>query len=194
MAAPSSHMWYVRAAGGVWGPYPEARLRDFIAEGRVTAATLVSPWDAGPFAPAASNAEFAGLLSGGRRQPPSSASQPLRLASQPPAPAPGPAAPQAVETGPIRAVLIWARVSEPAVAAFHADLAALGSGMTLQPGLWLVQARMGSAALRNRLSRRLGPSDALLVVEAPLEHAAWFNLDAGRDRELRRLWTASGAA
>ena len=65
--------------------------------------------------------------------------------------------------------------------------------MAIRPGLWLVQARTNASTLRNLLSRRLGEADALLVVEAPLEQAAWFNLEPARDRELRRMWTGAGA-
>jgi hypothetical protein len=42
--------------------------------------------------------------------------------------------------------------------------------------------------LRNALSRRLRDGDALLVVEAPLERTAWFNLDQVSEQDLRRLW------
>ena len=88
------------------------------------------------------------------------AAQPLVARPQPQASRPAP------ETGPARPVLIWARVAEASAPRFLAELAALGHGVTLQPGLWLVQARGGASALRNRLSRSLGPADTLLVVEA----------------------------
>lgn len=187
MAASSSHMWYVRAAGGVWGPYPEARIAAFAAEGRVRADTPLSPWADGPFAPAQGNAEFQTLfaaepapLAPEARAP---AAEPVLLAPAEPVratPEPAPA------SGPVRAVLVWAQIETSRIADFHAALAAIGPGVTVRPGLWLVQARAGPAALRNHLSRRLGPADALLVVEAPLEQAAWFNIKG--DRELRALW------
>ena len=204
-------MWYVKAAGGVWGPYPEARVAGFVAEARVKPDTLVSPWADGPFAPAADNAEFALLF------------QPATLAPVPPAaPSPAPrAAPErgvrtiapataaaaaqvqiaepdalipaaAAGEGPVRALLVWAQLSSRSAQGFHAALAATGPGVAIRPGLWLVQARTGASSLRNLLSRRLGETDALMVVEAPLDQAAWFNLDPARDRELRRLWAASG--
>ena len=191
MAEPSSHMWYVKAAGGVWGPYPEARLHTFVAEGRVTADTPVSPWAEGPFAAASGSAEFAERISAAKR-PQARPSEPaparsLVVQPQPQALRPAP------DTGPTQAVLIWARVAEASAPKFLAELAALGHGITLQPGLWLVQARGGASTLRNRLSRSLGPTDTLLVVQAPLERAAWFNLDPTRDRQVRRLWAAGAA-
>ena len=202
MAAPPSHMWYVKAAGGVWGPYPQDRVAGFVAEGRVTAETPVSPWAEGPFAPASASPEFAPLLQ--PRPPAAEATAPAQPPAQPPAtttttttppaaepaaaPKPAPAARGA--GGPSRPLLVFAAVSAESAPDFHAALVAAGSGMAIRSGLWLVRTQEGAAAMRNRLSRGLGPDDTLLVIEAPLERAAWFNLEPARDRELRRLWGA----
>ncbi|MGC1302023.1 MAG: hypothetical protein WA840_06585, partial [Caulobacteraceae bacterium] len=61
-SAPVSHLWYVQASGQVWGPYAEARVAAFVAEGRLSAATPVSPWSEGPFTVAGHTPEFAALL------------------------------------------------------------------------------------------------------------------------------------
>jgi hypothetical protein len=193
VAASPSHMWYVRAAGGVWGPYPEARVAGFVAEGRVRAETPLSPWAEGPFTPAAVNPEFRPLFASVAAQAPRSeavaAARPVAAvrepqsrpaeASQDPAPA----------TGPARILVIWAEVAAERLPAFHAVLGGLGAGVTIQPGLWLVQARAAPAAVRNALSRRLAAADQLLVVEATLDQTAWFNLP--RDRDIRTLWRAT---
>ncbi|WP_174300147.1 hypothetical protein [Caulobacter sp. S45] len=202
MPAPSSHMWYVKAAGGVWGPYPEARIAGFVAERRVSATTPVSPWAAGPFQPAGANAEFKSLFELSP-QPAPSAPAPLTRSAQGGAANLAQAAPlqQAIEpapavladAGPARPVLVWAQLSAASAPNFLAILGAAGPGVTIRPGLWLVQARTNAATLRNLLSRRLSDADTLLVVEAPLEQVAWFNLEPARDRELRRLWSTTGA-
>ena len=193
MTAASSHMWYVKAAGGVWGPYPEARMSVFVGEGRVRADTPVSPWAHGPFAPAAANSEFTRLFEAKAISAVQETSATRSFAGGPaatthiiptiPAPAPAPAA-------ILRPLLVWAALSVQSTGAFHAALAATGAGVTIRPGLWLVRAQCGASALRNQLSRTLSGADALLVMEVPLEQAAWFNLDPARDRELRRLWSA----
>ncbi len=207
MAAPSSHMWYVKAAGGVWGPYPEARIAAFVAEGRVNAATPVSPWATGPFQPATLSAEFQPLFEArpAPTVPPAShspiagaraggstalAHAPVALEREAEPARPAPA--MLADAGPVRPVLVWAQLSAASAPNFLAILGAAGPGVTIRPGLWLVQARTNAATLRNLLSRRLGDADALLVIEAPLEQVAWFNLEPARDRELRRLWSATG--
>ena len=210
MAAPTSHMWYVKAAGGVWGPYPELRVAGFVAEGRVTTETAVSPWAEGPFAPAGSQSEFFRLfearpMAPALVEPPSPASAPAPQAGQglpqaiQAAPQAGQAAPQAVHaaprpTGPTEPLLVWAELSPASTPGFHAALALAGSGATIRPGLWLVRTPESVAVLRNRLSRALGAADALMVVHAPIDQAAWFNLDPARDRELRRLWNEASRA
>jgi hypothetical protein len=226
MAGVLSHMWYVKAADRVWGPYPETRIAEFVREGRVGAQTPVSPFATGPFAPAAANPEFAALMQArtapAAPQPaptpvpaapasvypapiypasvhpaPHAAAEPQpRAAPEPPGPEPStvepaPETPTPAQSGPLRPLLVWAELSEETMRAFPAALAAFGPGVGVRPGLWLIQARMGAAALRNLLSRRLGASDALMVVEAPLDQVAWFNVEPVRDRELRRLWSAA---
>ncbi len=201
MAASPSHMWYVKAAGGVWGPYPETRIAAFVAERRVSAGTPVSPWATGPFHPAAAATEFKALFEEAATLAPSAPARPphggaapgLALAAAPePEVEPAPAPATLADAGPVRPILVWAQLSAASAANFLAILGAAGPGVTIRPGLWLVQARTNAATLRNLLSRRLGDADALLVIEAPLEQVAWFNLEPARDRELRRLWSASG--
>jgi hypothetical protein len=171
----------------VWGPYTEARLAVFAAEGRIVAATLVSPWSAGPFSPADRMPEFAALLkSAAPPQPPPARIPPAAIPEE----AEGTTAPARAVGGAARPLLVWTFLASLPVAAFEAALGGYGPCVAIRPGLWLVQARMGPASLRNALSRRLRADDTLLVVEAPLEQAAWFNLSQVSEHELRRLWIA----
>jgi hypothetical protein len=71
---------------------------------------------------------------------------------------------------------------------FERALGAYGETVRVRPEMWLIRARLAAPALRNALSRRLSGSDHLMVIEAPLEKAAWFNLDGDLDRRLRRVW------
>jgi len=91
-------------------------------------------------------------------------------------------------TVPPRAMVVWADLASLTPVRFEAVLAAYGPYTAIRPGLWLVQARMSPSALRNALSRRLRTEDALLVMQAPLEHVAWFNLAPTAERDLRHLW------
>ena len=94
----------------------------------------------------------------------------------------------ATAEAPLRALLVWADLTSLDAAAFEAALAGQGMFVGVRPGVWLVRAAGDAATLRNALSRTLTGEDALLVVEAPVERAAWFNLDHEAEWNLRDLW------
>lgn len=169
--------WFIRAAGRVWGPYPEARLSDFVDEGRVAPETLVGPTAEGPFAPAAHQAQLYRLFGGAAPD----------VADQAP-PDPEPIGEHRVETGPAQPLLVWASLKSRRPDALESLIGAYGPFARIMPGLWLVKAKLGPAGLRNALTRRLGAEDCVMVLCAPLNQAAWFNLDGETDRTLRQLW------
>ena len=182
-AEAPAERWWIEADGRVWGPYPAERLAGFRTEGRLGAASLVARAPDGPFQPAALAPELAALF-------PEAAEAPA------PAPAlgiPAPASPAAALPA-ARALLVMTDAQEAACAGVEASLGAHGAFVSVRPGLWLVRAREGAASLRNALSRRLRGADTLLVLEAPLSAAAWFNLDGATDRALRRLWAEPAEA
>ena len=170
-AGAPARVWFVQAAGKVWGPYPDARIEAFVAEGRVAAETLLGTTAEGPFLPAARQARLHRLFGD------------VGLAAE--APEPAPAAPSAA-----RALMVWAGLKSQAPERFEQAVAAHGPFVRIGADLWLVRSRLGPSALRNALTRRLGQADALMVVEAPLDQAAWFNLDGDADRTMRQLWAA----
>jgi hypothetical protein len=172
-------VWYVRVQDRVWGPYPESRLEAFIAEGRVAAATWLSDAPDGPFRPAADHAALRPLFA--------ASFEPVAEASPPSDRAPK-ADQTAENAGASRPLLVFVALATLDENAFQAVLAGHGPYERVGAGLWLVRARLGPAALRNALSRRLRGGDALLVVEATLDQAAWFNLDQTEERRLRALW------
>lgn len=163
---PRGEGYYVVAGGRVWGPYGRERIDGFVAEGRVAASTPVGDNPEGPFQAASRHPSLSALF--GR-----------------PASAPVEAQPAIAAQ---RALIVWAELSAPELESFEQMLGAHGPMAALGPGLWLVRARLGASALRNALTRRLSREDSLLVIEAPLEQAAWFNLAGGDEPALRRLW------
>ena len=167
--------WWVAAADRAWGPYPAERLPAFRDEGRLGPDSLVGRDPAGPFARAAGTPELSGLFATATDTAPADAEAAATPDTSPDAPAG-------------RTLLVVAHGPEAELSALEAALPEHGEAVRLRPGLWLVRARERAAPLRNALSRGLGGGGALLVVEAPLAAAAWFNLDGDTDRALRRLW------
>jgi hypothetical protein len=178
--ASSEPVWYVQAQGRVWGPYAESRIAAFVGEGRVAAGTLLASSPDGPFGAAGSQPALRRLFAAEEANPELALAQTPRSVL----------ATQAMETpaGAARPLLVFATLTTLDADAFEAALAMHGPYERARAGLWLVRARLGPAALRNALSRRLRGADTLLVVEASLEQAAWFNLDGAEERRLRALW------
>ncbi len=188
-------IWYVQATERVWGPYALSRMQSFVAQGRLSPHSLVASQASGPFGPAGRRRELETLFPTRPPAEPQGAApvSPTPATSLPPTP-PQAAAPQATTqtlshmAGLVRPLLVWAALHSLEPQRFEAALAAYGPFQAIRPGLWLVRAAMGPAPLRNALSRRLRGEDALLVVEAPLSGAAWFNLESAAERSLRQLW------
>jgi hypothetical protein len=210
--SPSSGpVWFVQAAGQVWGPYGRARLEGFLAEGRLTAQSLLARESTGPFLTAGAVPEFARLFD---KAPPLSPenyihqsppnyrpdAEPPRSRSagsqgEPPPLKPRPPEPRqlanpvtSVAKGTNRPLVIWADCVSIPQEAFQNLLQLYGEIAPIRPGVWLVQARLDPPSLRNALSRHLTGVDALLILQTPLEAAAWFNLDSRTERPLRALW------
>jgi hypothetical protein len=171
------HAWFIRAAGRVWGPYPEDRLSDFVGEGRVAAETLVGPTAEGPFAPAAHQARLFRLFGG--------ASPDVADRGEPVSAPVGEPQPDMAKAEPL---LVLASLKSSRADVLESLIGAYGPFARIMPGLWLVRAKLGPAGLRNALTRRLQSEDRLMVMSAPMSHAAWFNLDSETDRTLRQLW------
>jgi hypothetical protein len=85
-------------------------------------------------------------------------------------------------------LLVWADPVSLGLDQFEALISRYGVVVPIRPGVWLLQARCDAAALRNALSRRLTGADSLMIVHAPLDRAAWFNLDSAAERRLRQVW------
>lgn len=178
--------WFVEAAGRVWGPYPEDRIEHFIAEGRVAPETPLALDRGGPFTPAERCGRFRRLFPKEARA--SELLRPPRRPAETERPAgDGRSAPEAE---PARPILVWAHMARPQ--GFEAALGVYGPTVRIERDLWLLRGRVSPAALRNALSRRLEADDMLMVIEAPLAQAAWFNIDDSTDRVLRQLWLGTG--
>jgi len=198
--AGAQTLWYVRAEGRVWGPYPDARMGTFVTEGRISPSSLVCDALEGPFVPAEQLNPLRRLfglplLEGevdattGESQAALEAQAPERrdrLAGLQALLEQAGARPAAAASRPI---LVIAALASLPPTAFESILAQHGPFERLEDGLWLVRTRLAPAALRNALSRRLRADDRLIAVDAPLNRTAWFNLSAEKERRARALWS-----
>lgn len=164
--------WWLKAGERVYGPYAQARLPQFLQEGRLAATSLLGRSAEGPFMPATAWPELTPMFAEPAGEDPFVD------------PHPDPSGPAEA-----RPLLVLAALRETSADGLEQALLAHGPAERVRGTLWLCRARMGASALRNALSRRLSPAEFLLVAEADLAHAAWFNLDGETDRALRKLWS-----
>jgi hypothetical protein len=199
-AAPSSPVagdasaWFVQAAGQVWGPYSPVRLARFVAEGRVTPQSLLSVERDGPFHPAERWESLGALFQAQRpyRHQPAPMATPKPSPPEPSRPEPEPEPEPKASAAAARPLLVWAELASLSADQFEGLLARHGTLVAIRPTIWLVQAGLDPAALRNAISRRLTGADALMIIHAPLDQAAWFNLDSAAERRLRQVWGGAG--
>ena len=163
----SEPRWWIAAQGRSWGPYPAARLAPFVAQRRLGPDSRVARTEGGPFTRAADTPELAALFTAATGDP----------AGAPPAEAKTGASPRESS----RPLLVVGDAPEADLPQLEAALGEHGEAVRIRPGLWLLRTPQGAGPLRNALSRRVRGA-MLLMVEAPLAHAAWFNLEGETDR------------
>lgn len=167
MSVKETQLFWIKAAGQVWGPYALARMARFPAEGRLSRETLVGARPEGPFGRAGDHPALQRMLG-------SEAGPPVAAAAAAPAGNHAEAGP-APEGRWLLAVLVGGE-----------DGAASGpDAVRLGPGAFLLKTLESVAACRNRLTREGRGRGGLLVLEVDPLKSAWFNLPAGLDRDLR---------
>lgn len=165
-----SAQWWVSVGSGVYGPYDTARVRDFIAEGRVRHATRVArSRDDVCWSPAAFVAEFIDLFP--------AAPEPEREA-----PSPGPAN-----------VLVYAEFHSAAAMRLETTLSGIGRTARLAPNLYALRTKESVVAVRSALARIAFPGDRFLILDATRNRHAWCNLGPEAEARLRDIWSETAA-
>ena len=188
-------VWTVQVAGQSYGPYPLDRMKEFIAEGRVVAKSLVAYGSDTQFHHAGDDLILGPLL------PPEQVEQPAH--SEPVHEAPIVAESTAQVSAAQPSTQSFSRtVTEPGIAhviimtdlksrsenAIEDAIYALGPAFPVLPQVWLVMTRESVNNIRKMLSTRLGSVDALFVVDTTNDGAAWFNFPPEKEARIRRVW------
>lgn len=170
---PTKTGWWVQIRGQAYGPYTDAQMAGFVAEGRVRPATRVSTAKDGEWREAREFEALMASLRGNRS-----------FAVQAPAPAPAAEKP-ATEAANI---FVFAEIHSGAWNRFMAALEGLGLVVDMAPGLWLIRTRHSAGIVRNTLSQTLENGDRFVVVDATRDRLAWYNLGPEVDVHIRDVW------
>ncbi len=163
--------WRVRVGDKVYGPYPRAKLLEFLQEGRVAAHTMLSCGADDIFHRAEDHPnlrwDFTQKARGFHEK---------RLDAGEDAPS-------------VCNYFVCARLlmgHEP----FERALNQAGKFARAGSGMWVLRSNVTLPQLRNKLSVTLRKDEQFVVVNATKGRLAWFNLGAEHDVAVRSVWNA----
>lgn len=156
--------WWIKARGQIYGPYAPAQLAALVAEGRVTARTLVSIDQNGGWRSAAA----AGLVKAEPKQANAlaSARDDRRLAN----------------------MAIWADLPSGGEDHVETILKAFGESGRIARDLWVLRTLHPAAAVRAAIAAGLSTGERFLIIDANRGRLAWSNLGLDAETKLRRIW------
>lgn len=178
--------WTISVGGRVYGPYSLDQMQGFHAEKRLADHSLVARGGEEQFHPAKEDPDLAHLFRAEPVSPRQPAPHRFGARSEP-----------ETENGPSHFVII-ADLKSSSIAALEEEIARLGPTHCFMPQAWVLSSEASINVVRNTLVRKLGKLDALFIVDAVHDKAAWFNFGPESDSRIRRMWsrqaeTAPGA-
>jgi hypothetical protein len=182
--------WIINVGGRAYGPYDEDRLRAFVAEGRLAPQSLIARSDETQFRAAGDEPELTALF-----QPPKlpggAIAQALRLQEPEPSRIFGQ---ENDANGERSHFVIIADMKSRSIDGLNDEIVKLGPAFSILPQTWVLSTEQSVNAVRNTLIQQLGKLDALFVIDATHDKAAWFNFGPEPDARIRRIWTKHSEA
>jgi GYF domain 2 len=185
-----SPSWIVNVAGRAYGPYTDAQMQAFSSEGRLAPQSLVARNGDTQFRAAADEPALAALFGLHKMPDPPNPAPAATVTPIKPADAPSafgqkddPAKP-----GERAHIIIIADMKSRSIDGLEEEIYKLGPAFAFLPQAWLLSTDMSVNAIRNLLVQQLGKLDALFLVDATRDKAAWFNFGPEADTRIRRNW------
>ena len=186
---PMSDTWTISVSGRSYGPYTEAQMQAFAAEGRLAPQSLVARADENQYRAASEDAVLGALF---------------RPASPAPAQQAKPAQFFTAEgnediqsfgrqeedapAGHRTHFIIVADMKSRSISGLEEEIFNLGPAVPIMPQAWLLASDMAINAIRQLLVQKLGKLDMLFIADATHDKAAWFNFGPESDSRIRRIW------
>ena len=164
--------WRVLVDGKVYGPYPRAKLLEFLNEGRVAGHTMLSCGADTQFHRADEHPNLRWNFVHQDRK-----GFPDRRRAD------------GDEDPSVSNFFISARIFA-GVDAFERALNQCGKFARAGSGMWVLRSRITLPQLRNKLSVALQKDEQFVIVNASKGRLAWFNLGAEHDVAVRSVWNA----
>lgn len=184
---PLDARWYVRVGTDIYGPYSGHQMRGYVAEGRITAQSMIALEGARDWT-AAANDQILGPYVAASTAFQRVEAKPAHVeaaALSSPVTAERPAA--TADHQLCNFVIIFPNGAR-ATTRLEQTIMNLGPACKLSSTVWIVSAKETAASVRNMLTEFFGKNDSLLVVDATRGKAAWFNFGPEQESRIRRVW------
>jgi len=165
----------VSVAGRAYGPYTDAQMAAFAAEGRLAPQSLIARTSESFFRPAGEEPALAQFFVPKPHAEPRATFGSLKDEDP-------------IGGGPSHIVIV-ADMKSHAAACLEEEIHRLGQACSLLPQIWLLKTEKTVNTVRNRLVQQLGKLDVLFVVDATNNKAAWFNFSAEAEARIHRVWS-----
>lgn len=173
-----SAQWIISVSGKTYGPYTVAEMRDFTAEGRLAAHSLVARFGDGKYGPASQDPDLAFLFAAptdkGHRvdETPRVFGHGDSLTGEEPG-----------------HFLIVADMRSASTTVLDEEIGRLGPAYAVMPHTWLLATELSIGTLKNLLVQKMGKLDTLLIVDASRDKLTWSNLGMETETRIRRIWS-----
>lgn len=179
-----SASWMVNVGGRAYGPYTDAQMAAFAAEGRLAPQSLIARSSESQFRPAGEEAALAALF-----HPAQSDASPAVRSDTKPGGVFGRSKEESQKSGEPSHVVVIADMKSRSIVGLEEEIHRLGQACPLLPQIWLLRTEQSVNAVRNHLVQQLGKLDVLFVVDATNNKAAWFNFGPEAEARIRRVWS-----
>jgi len=183
--------WIINVAGRAYGPYGPEQMHSFVAEGRLVAKSQIARSGETAFRnafddpdlsqlfptamPAGASKEFPRLREPERQSSFGKLDETSRDRSE--------------SVSQLSHLIIIADMKSRSISRLEEEILKFGQACPVFPQVWLLSTEASVSAIRNQLIQQLGKQDALLVIDATRDKAAWFNFGPEMDARIRRLWS-----
>lgn len=172
--------WTISVGGRVYGPYSLDQMQGFHAENRLADHSLVAREGQEDFHPAIDDPDLAQFFRTEPAAAPASQPVPHRFGARNEA---------ENESGPSHFVIV-ADLKSSSTTALEEEIFSLGTAHRFMPQAWVLASESSINVVRTALVRKLGKLDALFIVDAAHDKAAWFNFGPETDARIRRMWSS----
>jgi hypothetical protein len=180
--------WMVNVGGRAYGPYTDAQMATYAAEGRLAPQSLVAREGEIEFRAAGEDGALATLFgNGARTNKPGLAQETARASELRFGGAFGKK--EEGQKNEKAQLIIIADMKSRSISGLEEQIHKLGQAYGVLPQVWLLRTDQTANSVRNHLVQFVGKLDVLFIVDASNNKIVWFNFGPEAESRIRRIWT-----